>query len=221
MLFTIVVIFLGNVHFLQTTTEIIIQQLITNKTPEIEIESKTIYAQIRDAVKVWEVAAYITTAIYHYWFWQHSKAGEDIQTEIASKGAKNWRLNVKIFSVVVFLIIISVIHIFILSENENNWWLSEYGGQISIFLIIIVYSLFIYNDRMVIFNGKTHKFKRDFIVGLRYIDRPILIIFCILFIYAIYTTATGHFHSIEIFFSGAIAFELLLSSIVWANTKTA
>lgn len=68
-------------------------------------------------------------------------------------------------------------------------------------------------------------YNEEFKFGLKYMDRPMKWVFVIMTVYAVYSTGIDFFakkhvmHEMESFFGGAIAFELLLSSVVWAKTK--
>lgn len=132
----------------------------------------------------------------------------------------------------IFLLLIIVgIHTYI-SFSNNNQILKEFGILITLFLIIITYFIFNSITKQVVvtttnINGlsgedltKRQTINKEFQNALKYIERPTLIIFCIMFVYALYCSFSGIVHEMETFFSGAIAFELLLSSIVWANTDT-
>jgi hypothetical protein len=184
---------------------------------------------VHRATKVWEVAAYMVTTIYNLWFWFGTSNGHRIQDEIQAVSRGNHqKVRTTVLLSFITLVLITVIHTIAIFGGMFivDWlWkpLATFSILITLSLIIFVYVLFVKLGKLVIDNCSTQKFKRDFIIGLKYIDRPTLIIFCILFMYAVYTTAFSqfqHMESMEIFFSGAIAFELLLSSIVWANTET-
>lgn len=211
MILTVAGIIIGNTHFLQDGTY-----------------SKN--DAVKGVVKVWEVAAYSVTCIYTAWFWKWGN-GTKILDEINS-----WKPATNIILAVVLLFFITLIHFIIIFgdvpvKSEYFDWVKPFTGLLSIGLIAAVYVLFLYINKSVIDNCDVELYKREFTGALKYIDRPTLIIFCILFLYAVYITvidvststlyaADNYFHSIEIFFSGAIAFELLLSSIIWANTET-
>jgi hypothetical protein len=222
---TLVGILLGNIHFLHSD-EAIRQQLIKQGFSEPEIQQKIIEIELKSTVKVWEVAAYIVTAIYNIWFWFGSNAGKQIFDSLRNV-SRNAIIN--IILMIVALALVAFLHIIVVLGNldllriqlaNRDFLQILFTGQFSIVLIVIVYILYFFIDKSVITHTEG-RYQEDFRLMLIYIDKPILYIFIILTIYAGYTTLTGHFHSVEFFFSGAIAFELLLSSIVWANTKTA
>lgn len=180
------------------------------------------------SVKVWEVGSYLLTLIYTYWLWYRSDKGTEILDEIekTKKRFGMYRIAPSLF----ILFIIVVLHTVLIFSNI--WWLKGYEILVTLILIILTYIIFNSITKQVVkttsgytslTNGEKEKqevINKEFKITLKYIERPTLIIFCILFAYASYCTLCGIIHEMETFFSGAIAFELLLSSIVWANTET-
>lgn len=166
----------------------------------------------------WELTSYIVTLLYTYWFWWKSDNGKAILDQI-DKERKGFAFRV-IAPAMGGIGLITIFHIFMLFYRKLWWFFDDYFMIITLFLITIVYMVFFNINKAVINFCEDPKFKNDFKVGLKYIDGPTLLIFCILFFYSIFVKITGHLHDMELFFSGAIAFELLLTSFVWANTET-
>ena len=171
-------------------------------------------------VRVWEIASYVITLIYTIWFWYVSKNGRTILKDISSNN---------ILTVILItgpaiggLSLITTFHlILILGGNALCGFFTYNSVNITLGLIVAVYMIFYYINKRVIKHCKNEKLKQEFTLSFKYIDKPSLFIFCILLTYSLYVNRTGNLHSMEIFFSGAITFELLLSSIVWAQTDVA
>ena len=111
-----------------------------------------------------------------------------------------------------------------------------FSGAISIFLLFIYYALFCRIARIIIIHFDTEdnlkdksadektrneQIKNDIKNGLQYVDKPTCIAFLILSILAFILCYFKVYEGMEMFFSGAIAFELILSAIAWVNTDTA
>lgn len=181
------------------------------------------------SVKIWEVGSYLITTIYTVWLWYFSDNGTKILDDI-EKDKKRFGMYT-IGPSLLFLLIIVGVHSYIIFSN-NNEWLKHYGILLTLFLIILTYIIFNSITKQVVkttknLEGLNESDKKErqtihteFKSALKFIERPTLIIFCIMFAYATYCSYCGIIHEMETFFSGAIAFELLLSSIVWANTDT-
>lgn len=181
------------------------------------------------SVKIWEVGSYLITTFYTIWLWYFSDKGTNILDDIekSKKRFGMYRIAPSIF----LLLIIVGIHFYILFSN-NIQELKDFGVLITLFLIILTYIIFNLITKQVVettFNVEGFEgveltnritIHKEFKSALKFIERPTLIIFCIMFVYALYCSFSGIVQEMEIFFSGAIAFELLLSSIVWANTKS-
>lgn len=181
------------------------------------------------SVKIWEVGSYLITTIYTFWLWYISENGKKIRKDV-EKDYDDFGFKLVAPSIFVLIIIVSI-HTYIIFFN-NVEWLKHYGILLTLFLIILTYVIFNLITKQVVTttqkieglsNGELEKrqtIHKEFKNALKYIERPTLIIFCIMFVYASYCSFSGIVHEMETFFSGAIAFELLLSSIVWANTDT-
>lgn len=198
---------------------------------------------VHSAIKVWEISAYAVTLIYTFWLWVFDIGSNIIEIIEHKYNADNnqefkekWKLIIAIFLSITLLIIITGSHLTV--TFYHNF---EFSIQISVFLITITYILFVYiSKRMVnltekyIDNPKNEKkinhinesikdYQDEFKFGLRYMDNPMQWVFIIMLIYAAYATGLDIFSQketmkeLELFFGGAIAFELLLSSFVWAK----
>jgi hypothetical protein len=174
-----------------------------------------------DATKAWEVTSYLLTLSYTAWFWFWSPTGKEILKEISSKGdGDGLPAGGKIVIAMALIGVVTYLHL-----DESNIFkrlhLDEINlAPINIFLLSLVYLIFCWIDKLVIRHSSKEQVKRDFKVTYNNSDRPSLIAFVALFIYAVFVRVFVKGETMELFFSGAIAFELLLSSIVWANTET-
>jgi hypothetical protein len=172
-----------------------------------------------DATKTWEVASYLLTLLYTGWFWLISPTGRKILKQISGKGdglPAGFAVGIAMMLILIITYLhLDEIHIFgRLHVNEL------YLAPINTFLLSFVYFIFCWIDKLVITHSSEDQVKRDFGVTYKNSDRPSLIAFVALFIYAAFVAVFVKEETMELFFSGAIAFELLLSSIVWANTET-
>jgi Na+/proline symporter len=191
------------------------------------------------AAKSWEVASYLVTLIYTLVFWRNKhKNGKKIISHIEAKKESDGvtpKVNVsdRIWWTLSVLLFISIIHTMILfekpiahlltgnstvQEGSFLYLINEFPTIATILLIVITYALFLNINLMVINHCEDTPYYEDFRIGMRYIDLPVLIIFCCLLIYSIFIAFTKDPTAMNGFFSGAIAFELLLSSMCWANT---
>jgi len=194
---------------------------------------------IDDAAKSWEVASYLVTLIYTWVFWRDSsKNGRKIIHEVEREKQEDGitpkkTMHFQIIATLFLLVIIAAIHTFILfghyifksltgcgtfEAGTIMYELDNFPVIFTIALIVITYGFFLYISYLVTRHCKNRQFSRDFKIGLKYVDGPVFVIFCCLFIYSLCLTLSGQVAKMEQFFSGAIAFELLLSSICWANT---
>jgi hypothetical protein len=204
MLTTALVILFGTVHFLN-------------------LKTGRDQAAIDGGVKVWEVSGYIVTTLYTFWFWvsPRAKGRPTVKDMTGDKEKAIISIGLSLLILILFTLLHSYI-IFgaIISKTEIYEPFGTYSVAINTVLVFCVYIVFCYIDKVVIRNS-TGETLSDFNTMHRFIDRPTLIIFGILSLYAGYTVFLTHqFQLLDRFFSGAIAFELLLSSIVWANTET-
>lgn len=158
---------------------------------------------------------------------------------------------IEISLAVFIIIVITIIHILLLSPSilkcsvilicPENSVLSNYydkvsgigksfSGAFTILLLYITYALFCKIAKTVIKNFDTDgnpvdmnkkQIKDDIENGLQYTDNPTRIIFLLLTVFAFILCHFKVYEGMEMFFSGAIAFELILSAIAWVNTDTA
>ncbi len=205
---------------------------------------------VHRAIKIWEIAAYSVTLLYTLWLWKFKIGNDIFQIIEYKKIPfwKKFRFAGAIILSLVFLFFIIIGHLFITFGN-NHEVIRHYSILISIALIFITYLLFAKISSNVIsltenkltktknmtnedkksidlLNTKITDYNNEFKFGLRYMDRPMKWVFFIMLIYAFYVAGLDCFANknvllqIEVFFGGAIAFELLLSSLVWAKTET-
>lgn len=200
---------------------------------------------IHSAIKVWEITAYTVTFIYTFWLWfikigfniieilEHKYGSSDKQ-----KSIEKWQLITAVGFSLLFLFGIIISHVVVtLTELESISML------ISVLLIFLTYVLFTYISKKIVIltesklenpkqdvdierlNVLIEDYQDEFKFGLKYMDYPMMLVFLIMSVYALYATCLDYFASkhtmaeLELFFGGAIAFELLLSSFVWAKNN--
>jgi hypothetical protein len=202
---------------------------------------------VHSAIKIWEIAAYSVTLIYTFWLWLFKNGRNIFLIIEYKNIAfwEKVRFVLAIGGALVTLFLIVVGHIFI-TFGSNHEYLRHYSILFSVGLILLTYFLFVYISNKVInltevklhsngkmtqvqkqeinfLNSKIEDYYNEFSFGLKYTDRPMKWVFLIMFIYATYTAGLDFFAAknimleIEVFFGGAIAFELLLSSVIWAQ----
>ncbi len=179
-----------------------------------------------NALKIWDVLAYFVITAYTLWFWLSKSRGRNIIKKHIGQ-EKDGTVLFIIFANLI-LIVIFVAH-FSMSLDDIGWGflsdgitkvLERFEILITLGLIVSVYFLFCSINKKVISNTTDYTVKRDFRTMQKYIDGPTRFIFCIMFTYAIYAWLIGCLPLMGKFFSGAIGFELILSSIVWSHTET-
>jgi hypothetical protein len=200
---------------------------------------------VHSAIKVWEISAYAVTLIYTFWLWIFnigSNLIDIIENKYSSDNKKEINEKYKLIGAVILslltLIIITIGHLTITFYHNN-----KFSIQISVVLITITYFLFVYiakrmvnlteknlensknDDKINEINKKIDEYQHEFKFGLKYMDNPMKWVFVIMVIYAGYATSLDvlwdkhTMEKLEMFFGGAIAFELLLSSFVWAKNN--
>jgi len=161
----------------------------------------------------------------------------------------SWKFEHTVVASILSLIFLTIGHLLFVFQPAFIEPLMPYSISFSVGLILLTYWSFknignkviISTEKPIVINENDHKniktykrkveknrekFHNEFILGLKYVDYPMYIVFIIMFVYASYCTFvdirfdTDIKHSIELFIGGAIAFELLLSSIMWARTDT-
>ena len=180
------------------------------------------HEDVKSVFKVWEITAYWVTTFYTGWFWLNKKRGGEV---LATLPEKQGETGIFLGVAITLLFGFAVIHTFLFfSETFNDGigkFIEENDAVLSLFLIILVYGLFMFLN-MMIMKSKDEEVSNEVSIMHRYIDRPTLFIFVIMFAVAAYSRSVSVvcLSDMKSFFSGAIAFELILSSIVWANTNT-
>lgn len=192
---------------------------------------------IHFVLKLWETVSYLVIAFYNWWFWFNKERGKDIVNKHfkGDLGIILW-----IYGIVFVTIFLTFFHLLIsisdkFCNDQTKEWLSAHEVTISLLLITTIYWSFARLDKIIFTNIKKKakhepnsvKFnidvnitKRDFNTLYRYVDNPMKFIFLTLFVFSIYLDWINVIGKMEAFFSGAIGFELIFSSIIWANTDT-
>jgi hypothetical protein len=169
--------------------------------------------------RIWELASYIFTFIYTLWFWFWSENGGKLCDNIGGR-----RIIKRIVPALFGIFIISIIHLIVAINSNILGSFIEYYVNISLLLLVGVYFIFLKINKLIKdsnSNRNTKEIKTELTSTADIIDTSAYYIFGILFIYSIFIYATGNIKPMEIFFSGAIAFELLLSGIIWTSTNVA
>lgn len=163
--------------------------------------------------KVWEIACMIMTSIYTFWFWFLSKDENGnrltILDNVNNDAKQKTYIIVSIVLSVVLLIVASLMNIYLVVFGIGIFW-----HWISLILMVATFIIFWRIDNLVIDNHNDENVKKDFLYAKNNSDIPGIISFTFLAIYFLFL----HKYPMELFFSGAIAFQMLLSSFVWANT---
>jgi len=197
MLFTASIILCFNIHLLNK-----------NHTDPGDISS---------ALKVWEIASYWVTTLYTFWFWTQKDRGVEILKKLKDR---NVETGIFLGAAILILLTFAIAHTYLFYVGTYDNFIKANEPLMSLGLIVFVYIIFIIINNKVITHAKDPDVKKDIRTMHIYIDRPTAAIFVVLFTFAIYARYIGCLVAIENFFSGAIAFELILSSIVWSNTNT-
>ncbi len=154
-----------------------------------------------------------------------------------------------IWMTILFLFLLTIGHFLLLFEIDFFEEYTKFSMVITVFLIGLTYFNFNRIGRKVISSTdkeivskendsearKIYKkclekarkeYNEEFKLGLKYVDKPMFLSFVIMFLYVSYCTIMLVYfdadikQGIELFIGGATAFELLLSSIMWAKTDT-
>ncbi len=159
--------------------------------------------------KVWEIANSLLTAAYTIWFWFIHKKGIKILDEIKNdEPLQKTRVIIRVALSIVALVLIVTINLYTFSKS-NIWW-----HGLTLLLMLITFSLFCWIDILIRRNHNVVYVRKDFKHALNNSDIPGVISFSFLILYFL----IFHNYSMELFFSGAIAFQMLFSSFIWANT---
>ncbi|MFC1538652.1 hypothetical protein ACFL6H_04450 [Candidatus Latescibacterota bacterium] len=157
------------------------------------------------AGKVWELASCILIILYTSVFWFFSDDGEDlldsIKPEIKTKTIR------RIFWALGMLIGIIALNIWLIFKNNSLVY-----GKISTGFVVLVFALFCHIDNLIIHNHSDEEKQKEFRYYLSNSDFPSFITFFILFVYSWFI-----YNSMQLFFSGAIAFQMLISTVAWVK----
>jgi hypothetical protein len=175
---------------------------------------------IRGACKIWELTAYWVTVLFTGSIWLSKERGRKI---LATLEDKQGQTGILLGIAITTLFFFAIAHTFLFfsttfNDNIRNW-IEDHDPLLSLGLIIAVYSLFIAIN-LTIRKSKDPEVKKDITLMHKYVDLPTFFIFVIMFVFAAYAKYVGCLQEISIFFSGAIAFELIFTSIVYACTNT-
>lgn len=186
------------------------------------IFSSIYYLSFKDnlhkGIRIWELSSYIFTFLYTIWFWNFSDNGNKIFEDIG------WKRAYKVFSpLFILLFLITAFHIYLFFWSSTiGEFISRYSINITLLLIIAAYStFFLINNQLKKHSTNNKKLIKNLKNTFDYVDKPVLYVFCMLFVYSVYVNIAGYIQSMEMFFSGAIAFELLLSGYIWTRTDIA
>lgn len=176
--------------------------------------------------KVWEIASCLLTIAFTLWYWfikesngKFSKSGKQL-IELIDDNVKRMLLRLVISLSLLLMLIVVCANIYFIIKGGHR------AGVIGVIAVTFVFILFIGIDIVIIKtleqlkdnnNLKVDITKEliDFKYALKNSDIPISIAFFALAAYAIFT-----YPQMELFFSGAIGFQLLYSTIIWANLDT-
>jgi len=158
---------------------------------------------------VWIIASSFITMAYTIWFWRISDNGTDIlaklKLENKKKHAKNL-LTIGGVSSILFIVLIFNILMF----NKNGSFYVLYN----LILMIVTFWIFLLIDKIIEGNHLDPNVVRDFKYAINNGDIPGLISFIILLGFYLVT----YQEQMNLFYSGAIAFQMLFISFIWANT---
>jgi len=150
------------------------------------------------AGKVWEATCCLLTFVYSIMFWL-SKEGRTIFQSIKQIFKKFTKI--ALFFAHGILLLVTIINISLIIN------FTEKSGILSIGCVSLVFIIFCFIDLSIIYslNKKSNK-RKDFVYALTNSDFPTVLAFIFLFIYSLFI-----YSGMEIFFSGAISFQMLVS----------
>lgn len=222
---------------------ILLALMITNiaityfgKTPNYELIGKT-----------WVIGSSFLTSIYTYWFW-HTKKGKGRRilhniTSTTNQEDNKVTCSQTTTASSILLVVIALINIVAIIFDRydtveivqlGSWGsilLSHLNVFVTLLLMIVTYYIFCSIDKKIIdaYSSETERndincdeengiINRDFESTFINTDRPGFFIFVFLEIYflVILFITKG---SMELFFYGAIAFQMLFASVISANTE--
>jgi hypothetical protein len=160
----------------------------------------------------WEVAAFISTVLYSFYVYIFKGTLFSPQFML-SNNRKH-----KIGLVVLCIIILSIAAL--LSVNGRLHWVNvpDFDRPIEVKMGCLWISsiLFVIAVTLLSKGGRNDRVAKSFRQSLRYSDGPICVSFGLLFFYACWLGEPRIKHEgMESFFAGAIAFQMILSNIMW------
>lgn len=169
-------------------------------------------SEYKNIGKVWEIAGCVLTLVYTYWFWFLSDNGKNLLNKISIKDIRIKRLaNISIKFALFILILVILGNIYLTIDGNANL------GFLSLFCAGLIFIIFCHIDSVIIAAlPQKSKDRRDLKFAYYNSDIPTLIAFMFLSIYSLFM-----YENMEIFYSGAMAFQMILSTVIWANTDLA
>lgn len=173
--------------------------------------------------RTWIIFTSVFTAAYTLWFWKSESAKgifiiddlKEVERKIkpSEKSKKivstsTWVQGNIYFSILILIVANVIINLVNIDTN--------YFDLISIIAMILSFSIFVYIDKLIYDNHPEEKTRVIFKFAKDNSDLPGLVAFGILGIYYLYLSLSGN--PSPLFFNGSIAFSMLFSSVVWANT---
>jgi len=159
----------------------------------------------------WEILSSILTIVYSIYFWFCNDEGKKILDMLGDNKKTIRRFMVFAFINLILIVVANVVN------SINFYW-----GPLSMLFAILTFGAFVFIDQTLLdelnknsnTNKEIEKIRKDVDYVLSNSDIPTLVAFAILFVYAIFM-----YNRMQLFFSGAIAFQMLISTVIWANTE--
>ncbi|MCK5615900.1 hypothetical protein KAR91_79280 [Candidatus Pacearchaeota archaeon] len=165
--------------------------------------------------KVWEMASSLLTAIYTTWFWCNKGGRGRVILDKLKDGENQEKVGV-IIQILMAVVLLSAI--FLINFSTFFFKLEKFSvlfHGLTLLLMVATFALFCRIDHLICRNNVSGKIRRDFNYALKNSDIPGVISFCVLAVYFVFV----HNYPMRLFFSGAIAFQMLFSSFIWASTE--
>lgn len=166
-----------------------------------------------DTWKNWEICAFVATLAYTYYLYrQATKKGafECMPTKLVLLFGSG---PVLLF----FLVLIGVNEVFhLFTFNVDRFW-----GLFILTIIALMFSAADYalSKHLV---SKLPALSNSYHLSLKFSDLPVFVIFFMLTLYALVLNLEGHLDKqMDAFFGGAVAFQMMLSNLIWTFTDDA
>jgi hypothetical protein len=160
----------------------------------------------------WEVAAFISTVLYSFYI--YILRGTLISPRFML--TENRKRSIALVGICITILSISAL----LSVNGRLHWVNvpDFGRptEVKMGCLWISSILFVTAVTLLSKGGRNDRVAKSFRQSLRYSDGPICVSFGLLFFYACWLGETRIKHEgMDSFFAGAIAFQMILSNIIW------